>query len=356
MKETIMLKFVIVLSFFLTNYCCACEHVILKIPNLDKEQIVAYSTGLRPYRKNGIRLEAETIDNKLIIHNYGHGGSGISLSWGCAQEAINIMKLHNNQGSNIAVLGAGVIGLTTAYILKSQGYSVTIYAREFVPQTTSNKAAGIWSADFGLSSMDETLYTRLKNVSYSKFQELATDNKSEIQGVFILPSYTEKDQFKIDDPLPDSHCVVSCNGVAKVCKKSSNIVFDLNIYMQDLFDQVRHKEVDFQYKNIESIKDLLQLPEDIIFNCSGLGSREIFNDTMLVPIKGHLVKFTAQPEIDFIVSKWHQKKDTFFSLIPWKTQLVLGGTMEKGVENLDIDEQKINDLIESAKNFFNITS
>ncbi len=70
MKETIMLKFVIVLSFFLTNYNCACEHVILKIPNLDKEHIVAYSTGLRPYRKNGIRLEAETIGNKLIIHNY----------------------------------------------------------------------------------------------------------------------------------------------------------------------------------------------------------------------------------------------------------------------------------------------
>ena len=129
--------------------------------------------------------------------------------------------------------------------------------------------------------------------------------------------------------MPDSHVVVNCNGIAKVCKKSFNIVFDLNIYMNDLFQKAKDKGIIFEKKNIVSLDDLMDVPEHIIFNCTGLGSRELFNDTDLVPVKGHLVVFTAQPDIDFIVSKWHQQKNIFFSLIPWKTQLMLGGSMEE---------------------------
>ena len=40
------------------------------------------ASGIRPYRKGGIRLESEHIGNKYIIHNYGHGGGGFSLSYG----------------------------------------------------------------------------------------------------------------------------------------------------------------------------------------------------------------------------------------------------------------------------------
>jgi hypothetical protein len=40
--------------------------------------------GVRPFRNGSYRLEAETIGSKFIVHNYGHGGAGITLSWGCA--------------------------------------------------------------------------------------------------------------------------------------------------------------------------------------------------------------------------------------------------------------------------------
>ena len=40
--------------------------------------------GVRPYRSGSYRLDAETISGKFIVHNYGHGGAGITLSWGCA--------------------------------------------------------------------------------------------------------------------------------------------------------------------------------------------------------------------------------------------------------------------------------
>ena len=48
--------------------------------------------GVRPYRNGSYRLDAETISDKFIVHNYGHGGAGITLSWGCAAKVRDIVK------------------------------------------------------------------------------------------------------------------------------------------------------------------------------------------------------------------------------------------------------------------------
>lgn len=50
--------------------------------------------GIRPFRKIGIRLETErTADGRLLIHNYGHGGCGLSLSWGCAHKVFELAQI-----------------------------------------------------------------------------------------------------------------------------------------------------------------------------------------------------------------------------------------------------------------------
>jgi D-amino-acid oxidase len=46
--------------------------------------VIEHQVGLRPVR-GGVRLEEEALDGARVIHNYGHGGSGVSLSWGCAR-------------------------------------------------------------------------------------------------------------------------------------------------------------------------------------------------------------------------------------------------------------------------------
>ena len=59
------------------------------IPDLKNAEIIEDIVGLRPGRAE-VRLEKELISGKVIIHNYGHGGSGVTLSWGCAEEVVEL--------------------------------------------------------------------------------------------------------------------------------------------------------------------------------------------------------------------------------------------------------------------------
>ena len=57
-------------------------------------RVLAERVGLRPYRRSGVRLEREWLsDGRMVIHNYGHGGSGFTLSWGCAEAVFALAKI-----------------------------------------------------------------------------------------------------------------------------------------------------------------------------------------------------------------------------------------------------------------------
>src|SRR5215469_5748273 len=100
---------------------------------------------LRPFRAQGPRIESEQIGGTLVVHNYGHGGSGWSLSWGSANVAMQRALV--NSPAQVAVIGCGAIGLTSAIMAQRTGAAVTIYARDLLPQTRSSRATGSWTPD-----------------------------------------------------------------------------------------------------------------------------------------------------------------------------------------------------------------
>ena len=129
--------------------------------------------GVRPFRNGSYRLDAETTAGKFIVHNYGHGGAGITLSWGCAAKVRDIVQQHlvTSQDTEAAVLGAGVMGMTAATRLLDLGLNVTIYSERRPADTTSFKAGGQWAVSViefqgkeqELGGIIRTAYTTFKN-------------------------------------------------------------------------------------------------------------------------------------------------------------------------------------------------
>lgn len=154
---------------------------------------------LRPFRAPGFRVAAEKLGDKLCVHNYGHGGAGITLSWGTAQLAVEEARVSDHK--QVAVLGCGVVGLATARLLQQIGKDVTLYAKALPPDTTSNSAGGLWlpysvvDHDRRTPQFREQLLRSAK-FSYAYFQQFAGDD----YGVRWLPSYLASDEpFREDE-------------------------------------------------------------------------------------------------------------------------------------------------------------
>ena len=65
-----------------------------RVLNIEKPRVLAERVGLRPFRRSGVRLERDRLrDGRTVIHNYGHGGAGFTLSWGCAREVLETATL-----------------------------------------------------------------------------------------------------------------------------------------------------------------------------------------------------------------------------------------------------------------------
>ncbi len=64
-----------------------------RVLNIDNPKVLTARVGLRPFRKTGVCLRPDRLhDGRTVIHNYGHGGSGFTVSWGCAEEVFHLAQ------------------------------------------------------------------------------------------------------------------------------------------------------------------------------------------------------------------------------------------------------------------------
>src|SRR3954452_18061226 len=69
------------------------------------DRVIRTVVGLRPFRPSGFVVKPEAFGDKTVIHNYGHGGGGMTLSWGTSHLAVELALPLKE--SNVAVLGCG---------------------------------------------------------------------------------------------------------------------------------------------------------------------------------------------------------------------------------------------------------
>lgn len=344
---------------FLCLFCFSlfsAEHVYLKTPNISQQEIIGTNVGIRPYRKTGVRIEAESLPDKLIIHNYGYGGSGLTLSFGGVKEVLEILENQKSSSKTVAILGAGVVGLTTAYDLLEKGYEVHIYANEWSPNLTSNVAAGIWSPLSFPSDIPEEkkkLHQRMLETAEQRFLK-STGNDPEFAGIRLISSYsfkTNSSQEAIKTKHRGEEVVVHFdNGITKNGRRICELGIDGKLFMEDLYSKVKSKGAILQQKHFESLEDLLSLKETIIVNCMSMGSRELFNDQEFIPIRGQIVYFKPQDGIDYLLyQNVPNDSNSWVSIYPWSDRIILGGVYEHGEEEQVINPVMIDKIIQNAE-------
>src|SRR5215475_191264 len=173
--------------------------VLLPRVQVSNDRVIRSVAGLRPFRTSGFALRADRMGEKTVIHNYGHGGCGITLSWGTAKQAVDLALAQPHR--KIAVLGSGAVGLATARLLQDHGFEVTIYTRDLPPNTTSNIAGGLWSPttiadiDKRTATFDSQL-AQSSPFSHRYFQNMAGDR----YGVRWLPLFMLNDDAEFNFP------------------------------------------------------------------------------------------------------------------------------------------------------------
>lgn len=306
---------------------------------VSKERIIRQVTGLRPFRPSGFVLKKEQLGEKTLVHNYGHGGGGISLSWGTAKMAADLAC--ENGAADFAVVGGGVIGISTARMLQRRGGMVTIYSRELPPETTSNVAGALWApvSAYEPEKVNDSFLQKFNltsRISQRMFQDFVGDK----YGVHWIRNYYIGNTFdfpggkELYPGQAKHHDPNTYFGYTDVTEISTMLV-EPPIYLNALIDDFYKAGGKIRMMEFHDANEIAGLPEAVIVNCTGLGSAKLFNDKELMPEKGQLTILLPQPEIDYayIVSS----AENYLYMFPRKDGIILGGTHDKGNWSLEPD-------------------
>ncbi|HET7288127.1 MAG TPA: FAD-dependent oxidoreductase, partial [Pyrinomonadaceae bacterium] len=280
-----------------------------------RNRIIREVVGLRPYRPSGFMVDAKRFGNKLLVHNYGHGGGGVTLSWGTATLAVDLARdyliAHKSpRPTKFAVLGCGVSGLSTARLLQRRYQNgpgtVTIYAKDLPPDTTSNIAGAWWSP----TSVYETTTTKFNE----QFRQACRISNRAFQ-LLVGPEYGVRwiETFELmrheaglgrelaggNDLYPqlEVHRDPDNYFGFPFVRQFTSMLIEPSIYLSALLRDFYIAGGRVVVKEFQSRKELARLREPVIFNCTGLGSRTLFDDEELTPVRGQLEILLPQPEI-----------------------------------------------------------
>jgi glycine/D-amino acid oxidase-like deaminating enzyme len=298
---------------------------------VSRERLIRSVVGLRPYRSGGFLVDVERLGEKLLVHNYGHGGAGITLSWGTASLALD--QARSFGANRCAVIGCGVVGLSTARLFQRRGGSVTIYAKDLPPETTSNIAGGFWYPTSVYDTRNATpkfldQFNQACKIAHRAYQLL------------IGPEYGVRwiDAFEIlSGPEPVVSAMPGGNELypeiqihedrkryfgSDYVRQYSTMLIEPHTYLNALLRDFYLAGGKVVVKELQNKEEIAQLPESLIFNCSGLGARKLVGDQTLGPVRGQLEILLPQPEIDYCYL------GMVGYMFPRRDGIVLGGTFD----------------------------
>lgn len=336
------------------------------------DRIIRTTVGLRPHRPAGFVLGAGRLDGKTLVHNYGHGGAGMSLSWGTGYMAAEMAT--EQEGRRAAVIGCGVAGLTTARQLQRRGFDVTIYAMAVPPNTTSNMSLASFTPTSGLYAAEERTprwdrqFRRAVDIAYKQLQLLIgpkygiswINNYSmmnEAPGNGATRERDEREPALMPPGLRTGQTVLGPGEhpfPSRYAAYRPTMRFEPSIYLDALVSDFLLFGGNIVIRKFDTPRDLTTLDEPVIVNCSGLGSYDLFRDHDLTPLKGQLTVLVPQPEVDYNTGGGipGSTRGGFIHMQPRSDGIILGGTSQAGEWSLEPDEEALRRVVESHMEMF----
>ena len=282
---------------------------------------------LRPFRAAGPRMDVEHVGNRVVVHNYGHGGSGWSLAWGAADVAVSKARAAALSSRDVAVVGCGALGLTAAIIAQRAGLRVTIYAKERPPDVRSARATGVWSPDSRIALTSAAApefagqWEAMARTSFAMYQSYLgmpgtpiewTDRYflsdtdptggSESGGGPGAPAVdAPKRDFahyesRIDDITPDLEALPAGSHPfpTKYASRTSSMTFNVADYSRQLMNDFLIAGGTLETREFHSPQEVASVPQPVIINCPGYGGRQLWSDESIIPVRGQIAWLIPQ--------------------------------------------------------------
>jgi D-amino-acid oxidase len=286
------------------------------------DRIIDLAVCLRPFRPAGPRVETERLGNTLVVHNYGHGGSGWSLSWGSSAKAVRL-AMQASPGE-VAVIGCGALGLTSAILAQRAGARVTIYARDQLPDTTSARATGEWTPDSRIA-----LTSAAAPGFASVWEDMARAAFKAHRDHLGLPGTPVEwiDQYAVTTDLPSTPAsgpstpppgfaaygrriadltprwqrvpVEETPFRATAVARSEIMIFNVAGYGHTLLNDFFIAGGRFRRADFRTPAQIAALGHKVVINCTGYGARALWKDETLVPVRGQIARLIPQPDVRY---------------------------------------------------------
>lgn len=242
----------------------------------------------------------------------------------------------------VAVVGAGVIGLSTAILALEAGYSVTMYSDKSPLETTSTKAAASFKPH---QVAYNDLTQKMVETGWEYFERIVAQYP-ETSGVHKQIHWETASAQKEQAPYL---CVVEGFDILERPYVPGGYAFgwryqtffiDTSVFLPWLVHRFTAGggSLVLLENGFTELEQLAELPSDVIFNCTGLGAKELCHDEAMTPVKGQIVIVDPQPHMD-----WSISADGFY-IYPRKYDTVLGGTVEWQINHETVETGAV-DLI-----------
>lgn len=360
--------------------------VKLTPPIISAETILQRITCTRPTREGEFNISTEIRQEKKIINCYGHGGAGWTTLFGSVNEAIQLFQrdFAASKQLPIRVVGAGCVGLTAAIELKRLGYNVVGIVADEIYDTASWRAGGYFAFVSVKTSPEEQEHLNVIGEETFKVYECIGQGKHAYlskETVRYLPVYCGKDtEAGIKDlaarkllPPPEEVTLDFGKGVKHPnFLKYMTYYMDTTHLMQQLMAEVIRLGIPLTNEHIGSFDEIA---ETCIFNCTGLGGKELNCDAKIIPVRGHLLLLNTQAgngHLDYMIyhSLLQDGKEEYIYMFPKELAVssehqsglpcrgVLGGTFIPNTEALtsvelaELDARAFKKMLERHQQFF----